>query len=119
MSVQPGWLPLLHNPQTHPNTGLFLLEGVSLHTLGIDYLHVKYLGCDQYLYGSVLWLLVYGELGPEGAAGRMEDPLVYYREKVQTHTQPIKDGFSSICKGLQMEQTMQWPFCQFGIGLPP
>ena len=45
---------LLHNPFPHP---LFETLGVSTYTTHLDYMHVKYLGTDQYFLGSVLFVL--------------------------------------------------------------
>ena len=38
---------------------LFDLDGVSILNLGVDLLHVQYLGTDMYFLASVLWLLCY------------------------------------------------------------
>ena len=37
---------------------LFTLPGVTCLTVCLDYMHCKYLGMDQYIFGSVLFLLV-------------------------------------------------------------
>ena len=42
---------------------LFRLPGTSCHTVSLDYLHTKYLGTDQWLYGSILYLLTHVILG--------------------------------------------------------
>ena len=40
----------------HPERlSLFFLEFVSVYTLCADFMHCKYLGVDQYLFGSTLW----------------------------------------------------------------
>ena len=36
---------------------LFSLPGVAIMSIALDYMHVKYLGLDQYMFGSVLSLL--------------------------------------------------------------
>ncbi|CAE7526142.1 unnamed protein product [Symbiodinium sp. CCMP2592] len=38
---------------------LFRLPGTSCHTVSLDYLQTKYLGTDQWLFGSILWLLTH------------------------------------------------------------
>ena len=38
--------------------GLFLCPGVNVHSLYPDWMHVKHLGIDKVLLGSVLWMLV-------------------------------------------------------------
>ena len=38
---------------------LFRLPGTSCHTVCLDYLHTKYLGSDQFMFGSVLALLTH------------------------------------------------------------
>lgn len=38
---------------------IFSLPGVSVLTVALDYMHCKYLGSDMYMYGSVLFVLVY------------------------------------------------------------
>ena len=38
---------------------LFDLPGVTICTVALDYMHCKYLGSDQYMFGSVLALLIY------------------------------------------------------------
>lgn len=38
---------------------LFTLPGVTAMSIALDYMHVKYLGLDQYLFGSVLSLLCF------------------------------------------------------------
>ena len=38
---------------------LFSLRGVSILTVCPDYMHLKYLGSDQYMFGSCLYLLVH------------------------------------------------------------
>ena len=55
---------LTQNPFANP---LFEVSGVSALTAQLDFMHVKYLGSDQYLYGSVLFLIVY-RLMPDGNA---------------------------------------------------
>ena len=42
--------------------------GLSILSVGVDYLHVKLLGTDQYIYGSVVWLMVYGAGLPQNRA---------------------------------------------------
>jgi hypothetical protein len=50
----------LVNANTHAITNpLFTLIGVSILTVFPDLMHVKHLGTDMHIYGSVLWLLVY------------------------------------------------------------
>ena len=44
------------NPHRHP---LLALIGASVLTVYPDWMHVKYLGTDQYLLGSVLKLMVF------------------------------------------------------------
>jgi len=41
------------------NCPLFTLPGVTALSVCLDYMHCKYLGMDQYMFGSVLWLLVH------------------------------------------------------------
>ena len=38
---------------------LFDLPGVTACTVCLDYMHSKYLGCDQYIFGSVLYMLCF------------------------------------------------------------
>ena len=38
---------------------LFTLPGVTATTVALDYMHCKYLGCDQYIFGSVMYLLCF------------------------------------------------------------
>ena len=38
---------------------LFSIPGISAVSVALDYMHNKYLGADQYLYGSILYLLCY------------------------------------------------------------
>ena len=57
------WLVELYTPADwpHGHGGPFELPGVSVHTVYADYMHCKLLGTDQYIFGSVLWLLVYDQ----------------------------------------------------------
>ena len=41
---------------------IFDLPFVSILSIAVDWMHVKLLGTDMYLFGSVLWLLVYALL---------------------------------------------------------
>ena len=42
----------------HPNRlSLFFLSFITIYCLCPDYMHCKYLGCDQYLMGSILWYM--------------------------------------------------------------
>jgi len=44
----------------HPNRlSIFFLQFVTVYTLCADYMHCKYLGVDQYLFGGVLWYMVH------------------------------------------------------------
>ena len=43
----------------HYGVAIFHLLFTSSLTLGCDTMHIKHLGSDRYLYGSVLWLLIY------------------------------------------------------------
>ena len=38
---------------------LFTLPGLSACTVALDWMHCKYLGSDQYMFGSVMWLLCF------------------------------------------------------------
>ena len=38
---------------------LFRIPGVTIWTVWADWMHTKYIGTDQYLFGSILWLIVY------------------------------------------------------------
>ena len=38
---------------------IFTLPGVSILTVGVDLMHIKHLGTDKYMYGSVLYLLCF------------------------------------------------------------
>lgn len=38
---------------------LFTLPGVTALTVALDYMHSKYLGMDQYMFGSTLWVLCF------------------------------------------------------------
>ena len=48
------WLALFPDRRS-----LFRLPGVGIWTVQCDYMHTKYLGADQYFFGSVLWVMVY------------------------------------------------------------
>ena len=50
---------------------IFQLEGFSHHSIIPDELHIIYLGTAQYLWGSMLWLLVYNMM-TETPAQNME-----------------------------------------------
>jgi hypothetical protein len=61
-----GWLPTVFKDRdswrlAKPNKGvaIFDLLFASSHTIGVDIMHVKHLGSDRYVYGSVMWLLCY------------------------------------------------------------
>jgi hypothetical protein len=49
-----AWLAL--NPVRHP---LLMLPGVSIMTLAPDWMHIKYLGTDKSVYGSILYILCF------------------------------------------------------------
>ena len=38
---------------------LLTLPGLSACTVALDWMHCKYLGSDQYMFGSVMWLLCF------------------------------------------------------------
>ena len=38
---------------------LLSLPGVTVHSFYADWMHCKYLGSDQYLLGSILWMICY------------------------------------------------------------
>ena len=43
----------------HPRTPeIFTLPGVGIDSIGVDWMHTKHLGSDQYLFGSALMMLV-------------------------------------------------------------
>jgi hypothetical protein len=55
-----GWL------EAHPNhLSLFELPFIGIWTLNPDWMHCKYIGVDQYFFGSVLKLMVFEILGGE------------------------------------------------------
>ena len=54
LRVNDGWL------EDHPDApAIFTLPGVGIDSITLDWMHVKHLGMDQYLYASVLAMLVY------------------------------------------------------------
>ena len=74
-NVNAPWLGQLYTSNDWPygEGGPFSLDGVSLHTVHADYMHCKLLGTDQYIFGSVLWLLIYGQERPiQQASQRMQ-----------------------------------------------
>jgi hypothetical protein len=46
---------------------LFTLPGVTCLTVCLDYMHMKYLGSDQYQFGSVLYVLVFKVMKSQGS----------------------------------------------------
>ena len=80
MSPTAPWVPLTHDPHSFlqrfsdVNILFLLVPGVTVYTIACDLMHTKYLGCDQYCMGSVLWLLVYRILGgaPKENLARLE-----------------------------------------------
>ena len=50
------------NPEPHP---LLDLPGTGIQTAQVDWLHTKHLGVDAYMYGSILYLLIF-EVLPGG-----------------------------------------------------
>ena len=66
------WMQNMWGPEqyadAHPDRHPWLtLPGVTLLSVCIDWMHVKYLGTDQYFLGSVLYLLVFVLMGGEPA----------------------------------------------------
>ena len=59
---------------------LFDLPGVSALTAMVDYMHCKYLGSDQYMFGSILWIIVYYVL-----QGSPEDNMAYVWRFIQQY----------------------------------
>lgn len=63
------WLGTMWNPlewkawEDRCKNKLFDIPGVSGLTVAYDYMHCKYLGVDQYVFGSVLYLLCFFVLG--------------------------------------------------------
>jgi len=58
------WMQLQYGPdqwkELFPNRrALFSLSSVSVWSIACDWMHTKYLGSDSYLFGTVLWLMVY------------------------------------------------------------
>lgn len=59
------WLQTLWTPSSWLNwegrtkCEIFTLPGVTATTVALDYMHSKYLGCDQYIFGSVFYLLCF------------------------------------------------------------
>ena len=57
---------------------------MSILNVHYDWMHCKHLGADQYIYGSILWLLVYTVLGgsPEDNLVSIWDDIVeFYKSK--------------------------------------
>ena len=64
---------------------LFDLPGVTALTVCLDYMHAKYLGFDQYVFGSVLYLVVFyimsGGVDPQANLNRVWQMIQkYYRD---------------------------------------
>lgn len=59
------WLQQLWKPlewaawANRSKCSLFDIPGVSICSVALDYMHCKYLGCDQYLFGSLLYILCF------------------------------------------------------------
>ena len=63
---------------------LFTIPGVGITMVYMDYMHVKYLGTDKYVYASILLLLVHDLMMGDAAANLAavwDDCRAFYREK--------------------------------------
>ena len=69
--------------------------GLSIMSVGVDYLHVKLLGTDQYIYGSVLWLMVYGAGLPQNKAEERMSQM-WLGMKAWLQEQGTRDSFSNL-----------------------
>ena len=73
---------------------IFDLSGVDVHTIAPDWMHCKHLGCDQYAYGSILWLLTH-RIGPAPTPEANMD--IMWKQIVEEYKQHgIKGGYSEI-----------------------
>ena len=65
-----AWLHAIYK-QVETTCGLFLCPGVSVLSLYPDWMHVKHLGIDKVLLGSVLWILVNMILPGDDASAKL------------------------------------------------
>lgn len=53
------WGAAQHAVQFPDRHAWLTLPGVSILSVAVDWMHVKYLGTDQYFIGTILWLMCY------------------------------------------------------------
>lgn len=67
---------------------IFMAPGVSICTLALDWMHCKYLGSDMYLYGSILYLLVFQILKGASPLSNLNQCGVYIRKYQRDNRSP-------------------------------
>jgi hypothetical protein len=75
--------------------GLWSIPGVSAVTVALDWMHNKYLGIDQYLYGSILYILCFMIL-PLSPVANLQTCWNHIKSYYNTHL--VKNRFQSITK---------------------
>jgi hypothetical protein len=69
---------------------LFSIPGVSCLTVALDYMHCKYLGMDQYMFGSILRLLVYHCLSVGTPQENLNQLWLEIKAYYRTHRTPVR-----------------------------
>ena len=89
-----GWIPSCWQPEewkmspTRSTSKIFQCKGLTACLVCTDYMHAKYLGADQYIYASVMFLICFdiGALSPQDNLLHLEAEIKrYYKEHATRH----------------------------------
>lgn len=69
---------------------LFDLPGLSVLAVCLDYMHSKYLGLDQYLFGSVLFLLTHAVMGGPTPQNNLDTAWNFIKAFYKEHKTPCQ-----------------------------
>ena len=106
--VDAAWLSHVYSSvdfltQVLPVHPLFTLPGVTVHTLWPDLMHVKYMGVDMYLFGSILVYLVFtftGNLPADSYGERLNRVWSHCLDYDRNHAVERKSRFSNMRIGM-------------------
>ena len=69
---------------------LFTLPGVSAFSISLDYMHSKYLGTDQYVFGSILALLTCSGMMPATPDRNVDTLHKFIQRWYRDHNTPVR-----------------------------
>jgi len=97
-SSQAPWIATTYTTQTwkeeeeKPDNALFSIPGVSILTVCLDYMHAKYIGMDQYMYGSTFYYLVFYVMN-KSAEENLEEIWQFLQKYYSDHDTPVRYNY--------------------------